>query len=194
MDKEWLERRLYKRVGTIYGVQEKTEDVDAIAAQHEEEVARVRSEKTELLPCGHPASVVEDDGCQMCALERVNRWLMEQLSKSLAQVAEMGRALEEMRREIQEYRWKPEAYDIDGTMILLEQTADNALSAAPKVWRMQGRTSKYYDLEVMAEGAPEEFRQLLISRSMFAPWDVIVFLPPGEQPTESEQEATDGTH
>ena len=61
MDKEWLERRLYKRVGTIYGVQEKTEDVDAIAAQHKQELARARSEKTELLPCGHPASVVEDD-------------------------------------------------------------------------------------------------------------------------------------
>jgi len=62
-----------------------------------------------------------------------------------------------------------------------------ALSAAPKVWRLKARTSLHYDLEVMAEGAPEEFRQLLIGRGMFAAWDVIVCPPAPEQPTESEE-------
>jgi len=111
----------------------------------------------------------------------------EEVADLVAQVAEMGQALEKMRREIQEYRWKPEAYDIDGTMILLEQMVDNALSAAPKMWRVKGRTTLYYDLEVMADDAPDEFRQLLIGRGMFAAWDVIVCPPKGEQPTESEQ-------
>jgi len=67
MDKEWLERRLYKRVGTIYGVQEKTEDVDTIAAQHEQDVAS--------LVAVRDMYAIEIEGLQ-------------------AQVAEMGGALE----------------------------------------------------------------------------------------------------
>jgi len=161
---------------------------ETIAAQHEEELARARSEQTELLSCGHPASVVEDDGCQMCALERVNRWLMEQLSKSLAQVAVIQQAAERYIQQVTN-GMSPACIAAETA----EKKLQHALSAAPKVWRMQGRTSKYYDLEVVAEDAPDEFRRLLIARGMFAAWDVIVCPPKGEQPTESEQEATDET-
>ena len=145
-----------------------------IAAQHNLELARARSEKTALLPCGHPASVADDDGCAMCRLV-AQVAMMEKYAEHLPSCAVMS-----------QLGWK--------VVLPCDCGFTDALSAAPKVWRMPGRTSKYYDLEVVADDAPDEFRQLLIARGMFAPWDVIVFLPPGEQPTESEQEATDGTH
>ena len=90
------------------------EFVNAIAQAHEQEVARARSEKTELLPCGHPASVADDDGCAMCRL--------------VAQVAMLTSALRELSEHglcgIDERRWA--AYE----------GADKALSGAPKVvWR-----------------------------------------------------------
>jgi len=175
MDKEWLERRLYKRVGTIYGVQEKTEDVDAIAAQHEQDVAS--------LVAVRDMYAIEIEGLQ-------------------AQVAVMSTVLSKLEW-IDAFCEDIGDSNAEGGFVICCPVCDavkdaeehspdcwlaNALSAAPKVWRVQGRTSLHYDIEVMAEGAPDEFRQLLIDRGMFAAWDVMVCLPPGEQPEESEQE------
>jgi len=156
------------------------------------------------------AQAAEEDRAELMAVANNTRelWIQsrEEATKLRAQVAMMAEALGFVRNAIGQ-AWKADRELRDRGGMLAEQfaqvidalgtcseRAEQALSAAPKVWRIKGRTSKYYDLEVMAEGAPDEFRQLLIARGMFAPWDVIVFLPPGEQPTESEQEATDGTH
>ena len=158
---------------------------ETIAAQHEEELARARSEQTELLPCGHPASVVEDDGCAMCNLEARGAVMGQALgfvSNAIGQAWKADRELRDRGGVLEEQF--AQLIDALGTC---SERAEQALSGAPKVWRMQGRTSLHYDIEVMAEGAPEEFRQLLISRSMFAPWDVMVCLPKAGQPTESEQ-------
>jgi len=177
---------------------------EIIAAQHNLELARARSEKTELLTCGHPASVADDDGCAMCRL--------------VAQVAMMTEALGHYANEelwtadVEIYLESGEYPDADGNSREISfsydtgikqvwvghngedgyELAQKALSAAPKVFCLKGRTSKYYDLEAVADDAPDEFRQLLIERGMFAPWDVMVCLPKAGQPTESEQEGTDG--
>ena len=185
MDKEWLERRLYKRVGTIYGVQEKTEDVDAIAAQHKQELARARSEKTELLPCGHPASVVEDDGCAMCNLE--------------AQVAVMGTGLRAIRDEVE-----PSIHLSSMDLRVWNMAVDTlSLSAAPKVVaRLEGKALKRMDGSLLVMARHDDAIQIYhasddghyergystlgepIEQAMVL---VVECLPPGEQLEESEQ-------
>ena len=123
----------------------------------------------------------------------------EENAELVARAAVMSEALGFVRNAIGQ-AWKADRELRDRGGILAEQfaqvidalgscseRAEQALSAAPKVWRVKGRTSKYYDLEVVADDAPEEFRQLLIGRGMFAAWDVIVCPPKGEQPPESEQ-------
>ena len=91
-----------------------------IAAAHEEEVARARSEQTELLPCGHPASVVEDDGCAMCNLEA-------QVAMMIARLIEWQMWL----REMEPLRQKL-GFQLNRTG-RLRYAVDEALSAAPKV-------------------------------------------------------------
>jgi len=200
MDKEGIEQLIQDGLdpGTDGGWwnQKVSRLAEAIAAQHNLELARARSEKTALLPCGHPAANADDDGCAMCRL--------------VAQVAVMTEALENLVRIRKHVPGESAMRDnqTSGGLASISrslhysiddvdeawQKVDNALCAAPKVWWMRGRTSKYYDLEAVADDAPDEFRQLLIARGMFAPWDVYACLPKAEQPTESEQEATDGTH
>ena len=125
------------------------------------------------------------------AAEQETKGLRAERDQLRAQVAEMGEALracasgDEWKdcKHLVNASYSPVAFAQQVCSELLE-----ALSAAPKVWRMPGRTSKYYDLEVSAEDAPAELQQLLNDRGMYAHWDVMVCLPKGEQPEESEQE------
>jgi len=159
--------------------------VDTIAAQHEQEVADLVAMMATELVC--IANVIE--GGESFA-ERDMVHIRELALSSAPQVAMMGDCLKWLddhhAASHGASRKDAEPYNEERNNQVLDTIAQ-ILSAAPKVWRMQGRTSKYYDLEVVAEDAPDEFRQLLIGRGMFAPWDVMVCPPKGEQPTESEQ-------
>jgi len=148
---------------------------DTIAAQHEEEVAELRGQLSERRTICEAAQ--EEAARNFVDLKLAQ----DEVAQVRARVAAMTTALQIAQSTFHycENGSNPEKP---------AQIVRDALSAAPKVWGMQGRTSKYYDLEVVAEDAPDEFRQLLIGRGMFAAWDVIVCPPKGEQPTESEQE------
>jgi len=133
------------------------------------------------------AQAAEEDRAELMAVANNTRelWIQsrEEVAKLRAQVAMMSDGLRGIRDEVE-----PSVHLSSMDLKVWNMAVDTlCLSAAPKVWRVKGRTSLHYDIEVMAEGAPEEFRQLLISRSMFAPWDVMVCLPKAGQPTESEQ-------
>jgi len=145
---------------------------ETIAAQHNLELARARSEKTELLPCGHPASVADDDGCAMCRL--------------VAQVAMMAEALRDIKELVEP------SIHLSNNDLNVWNIALDGLSAAPKV--------AWYGTMYIGE---DSIGPVLMDPDPKCPWpelirgqQVKVFVvecpPKAGQPTESEQEATDG--
>ena len=178
MDEKWVEETIKaKRKHIMLSILEHVQDWDygeaaeAIAQAHEEE----RREDIELI--GRFANRITEYEAQVAVMTKA---LKACEAVELKNFSERFGSDEDTKCALcGEPTWKGHLEDC-----WIEQ----ALSATPKVFCLKGRTSLHYDIEVMAEGAPEEFRRLLIARGMFAAWDVIVCPPKGEQPEESEQE------
>jgi len=126
MDKKWVREQLVFLALELEDCGDRdearpivTEYAEAIAAQHEAEVAHLKARQL----CGHPVACVKssDEGtnyCEMCVMEG-------SIERLQAREALMAEALETAGNAL----CCPEQYDLDSVY----KQAQEALSAAPKV-------------------------------------------------------------
>ena len=138
MDKKWVAQTIvqFARDAKLVNWHEQEIEPDelaeTIAAQHEREMTRARSEKTELLTCGHPAANADDDGCRMCRL--VERTTVLEL-----QLTTFKKLVGRFYGTLQVYSGGYQMRDPDHLEVLLAD-ADHALKEAPEhnlIWRGQ---------------------------------------------------------
>jgi hypothetical protein len=158
LSKKWLNDKLYVRVGTIYGLEDMNEDIEAIAQAAEEDKAKLKH-------CYQQAHQMDKDIAGMAVVDM--KAATSRADELEAKVAVMSEAL----RLVQQYMYLDGLYherrlglrmsgryvsgqERDNVRAKTVDAIEQALSAAPKVvFSIDLESQDVYDM--FAEGEPE---------------------------------------